>query len=1319
MIQFSVNRKSLALFNLLILLLFSNLNLFSQVQLSHFNESTRYTAENGLGSTYSSEIQEDAYGFLWIATANGVSRFDGNHFTNYEYFYKNLVAHKIGFVNALKIDNSGKNIYISTNLGVFNTSIDTIEFNLIHGEITAKKRVNDILFDAENNIWVASTNGLIKLNADTHHKEGFTFENNFKLNQLQCLVKDSKNSSILWIGTLGGLIKFDLISKKYETYIFENKIEMAQNHIRKIAVSDKEIFLGTWNEGFIIFNKKTHQFTQPTIKKFPNTHKLILDIYNDNNSNLWVTSANGIIHYKTSSNRSIEIQNHDFKKRTIRGISFIDSRGIIWFGYKNGLFKYHSKPYKSNFLEFEPRTELETPFLIKEMIPYNNFMYVAGQYSEGLYKLNKDNNSIKTIKIPSFKYFDNKGYVVMDMALMHTKNILLISSNKIAIFNLETEKITLSKLQVNHPNPSFQTVLKDNNNNYWIGSREGGLFCLNFENNTIKNYKDEFNIYSNKNHRWINNLHIDSENKLWIGKGSASATINLDDLSMHVFNPEQGDDVKTYKDVQGFYEDSKKRIWMASDSEGLGYTDIEGLDKGVTPRFDGNFHGIYRYNDSLLWTIGAQLGQFNIKNMSHKPIKLHVDKGTLKIRGPIVNYTNDTYLIGSNNGVIIYNPIKKEVNYKIPQPYVRKIIGNGKILYERNDLKNKKLSFESKTNYLIFSISSLGFNRSNQTTYQYKINDDWINLDQSKEVNITNLIPGDYSFQIKACNSVGTCTNSPTTYNFTIRTPWHKSWWAFALYGIFIWTVGILLYKFNLNRKTAVADKQKAIEFNELKSTMYANISHEFRTPLTIINGLSKVLIEQGFEEESIEKIRGINDSGNQLLYLVNQMLELVSFDANKVTVTYKNADIIQFIEKCVSFYKFYADSKGVKLIFSSKVSSLQMDFDDNKLQKILNNVLSNAIKFTPEKGVVTVQIGEENQILILKISDTGQGIAPEHVPHIFERHYKTFDVDNNLGNGIGMALTKELITILQGSISVESVLEKGTEFIILLPINDTIKNSAVAVHQIPFIETTTIGTDFIEISTTTATILLVEDNKEIQNFIKLLLGNLYTIHIANNGIEGLEIATNKPIDFIISDVMMPKMNGFEFCKRIKKDTKTSHIPFIMVTAKSDTEDKLKGYKLGVDAYLLKPFNKEELLLIIKNLLLKQQEKINYFSKLLELKKQSTKVTDINQLDLDFIKSIQEIALLPHKISIEDITQKLAISRTQLHKKIKTLTGKSITHYINYIRIEKAKTLLKESTLQINEIAFELGFESANYFTRIFKKETGKTPFGYREKPHL
>src|SRR5690606_16172580 len=330
-------------------------------------------------------------------------------------------------------------------------------------------------------------------------------------------------------------------------------------------------------------------------------------------------------------------------------------------------------------------------------------------------------------------------------------------------------------------------------------------------------------------------------------------------------------------------------------------------------------------------------------------------------------------------------------------------------------------------------------------------------------------------------------------------------------------------------------------------------ISHEFKTPLTLINGLANRLLKKtSIPEEEKQSLHSINENGEQLLHLVNQMLELVSIDTNQLSKNYKNGDVVLFVKKCVSLFYPFADLKEIKLRFHSSIEKLLVDVDDEKLQKVINNLLSNAIKFTPNGGTITVRLQQINEkTLKIEVEDSGKGIKAEDLPHIFDRYYKTFDLENNIGSGIGMELTKGLVSFMEGTITVKSTIGKGTLFTILLPIKKTAKATSVFRYEKPFVESNEKNSISLHSPPNEGkdTILIVEDHVDIRNYFKDIFANQYRVLEAPHGKKALEIAENKKVDFIISDVMMPVMDGFEFCERLKNNAKTSHLPFVMVTA--------------------------------------------------------------------------------------------------------------------------------------------------------------------------
>ncbi|SEL86800.1 Signal transduction histidine kinase [Aquimarina amphilecti] len=1251
-----------------------------------------------LSEQYISSIIQGKNDFLWIGTQDGLYRFDGSNTKTYKY---NPITESLPgtWIRTIVQDDNGVFWLGINGFGLVRFDSHKNEYEILSTELESSKETSgltvlQVLCTKEGAIWIRTENGVFK-----KEKEDEKF-----------IKITSANSTININKTVNGNV---LISKEKALFHYQTDTNELVSILENVSIQQFESTI----KDQIIYRSKgdlfIHDLKNKSSKKIP-LPKKISNISNIQKQTIYFLGENKLFRYniETESIVPLNIDDQSLKIKDIKTL-FIDNSDVLWVGSRKGL-------YKQNVIADIFKETI--PLHGRGIIVDDKYVFIAGR--NGFHKYNKETKVITPIiKNTYFLSIHKtlKGFWLGDIR----GNIHFVDQNgKISVFDAIIEK-------TNNPIRDIYGIVEDANGHIWIGSWIG-LYLLNEKGELIKT----FAVKTKDENKGINitKLYIDKKGTLWIttvGNGvyripeASKISAGVKDFNYTNYLHEKGN-VSTINSnvLYEIKEEKNGTLWFGTNYGINQYVEETNSFKPLKKDkklFDDNSMSFQIDKENLFWISTIRNGIFILNPVTKQYFNLNKKDGLVSnayLFNSSAHYDNKLYF-GTEDKVQVINT-KNFIYPKIEKsPLITdfNIYGQDEVP-SVSTLKNQELILEHHESNFTIRFQLLDFRFSDKVNYFYKIKEiqqDWRKT-KDNNANFTNLQPGTYHFLLRATYQSKLPKNAPeTSMTIIIMPPWYKTWWAYTFYSIAFLSIIMLLYKFNLNRKIAVVEKQKTLELDSLKTEMYENISHEFRTPLTLINGLSQVLLEEDFNHENIEKLKGINNNGNQLLHLVNQMLELVSFEANEVIVSYKNADIIKFISQCVSLYRFYADSKEIQLIFTSEASSLIMDFDDKKLQKILNNVLSNAIKFTQKGGAVNVEISAEGQDLLLTIRDTGQGIAPEHIPHIFERHYKTFDVDNTLGNGIGMALTKELVTILEGSISVKSVLEKGSVFTIKLPIKNTIKNSEAVIHHIPFIETIKAETEIIENYSATATILLVEDNKEIQKFIKLLLGKLYTIHIANNGVEGLEIAKNKPVDFIISDVMMPKMNGFEFCKHIKEDTKTSHIPFIMVTAKSATQDKLEGYRLGVDAYLLKPFNKEELLLIIKNLLQKQQDKIKYFSTLLNLKKQTTAVADINQLDIDFIKAIQEIALLPNKVTIDEITEKLFISRSQLHKKIKALTGKSITHYLNYVRIEKAKQLLKDNTLQIGEIAFELGFESANYFTRIFKKETGITPVEYRE----
>ncbi len=521
------------------------------------------------------------------------------------------------------------------------------------------------------------------------------------------------------------------------------------------------------------------------------------------------------------------------------------------------------------------------------------------------------------------------------------------------------------------------------------------------------------------------------------------------------------------------------------------------------------------------------------------------------------------------------------------------------------------------------------------------------------------------------------------------------------------------------------AETQRLKELDELKSNLYTNITHEFRTPLTVIMGVNDNISGHEAERKLIRR------NSKNLLQLINQLLDLSKVESANLELHKIKGDIINYIHYLTESFQSLAAEKGIQLVFYSEVDSQIMDYDEIKIQHIIYNLLSNALKFTGEKGKVILHLQKiivANQPhLKIKIMDTGIGIPTDLIPHIFDRFYQ---VDNTLtrrgeGTGIGLALVKELVQLMEGSIEVQSKEGKGTEFIINLPIIDELAETSfvprnkIAMDEILVATTDKKNVDSLpifnpETDSTKPILLVVEDNKDVTSYIQSILQNDYTIHTAENGQLGIDTAIEILPDIIISDVMMPLKNGYEVCETLKEDERTSHIPIILLTAKAGQTAKMEGLKYGADAYLTKPFDKEELMLRLEKLVLLRKKLHARFAIPLVI----TSPTPAEQRETDFIKKIEAIIidqLDNAAFSVPQLAESCQMSQTQAYRKIKAITNKTPSQFIRLIRLKKGKTLLENSNLTISEIAYEIGFTDPNYFSRTFQQEFGVSPRDFRK----
>jgi len=723
----------------------------------------------------------------------------------------------------------------------------------------------------------------------------------------------------------------------------------------------------------------------------------------------------------------------------------------------------------------------------------------------------------------------------------------------------------------------------------------------------------------------------------------------------------------------------------------------------------------------------------------------------------LAKLSNGDLVFGGINGINIFNPQKILAPGFNPNVYITGIQIGNKVITPGDGTNVLKQPIENAPsitlNYLqdvlTLEFSALDFTAPDQNKYRYQligIDKDWIESGTRRTATYLHLPSGNYVFKVQGSNSQGVWSDHLAELKIKILPPWWLTWWAYIIYGLLIALTIRLYLRFKVNKAKLQSqlhyeqlEAKRVKELDTIKTRLYTNITHEFRTPLTVILGMAQEVLEKP-EEQFESRMDMIIRNGHNLLSLVNQLLDLSKLETGKMQLELSSGDIIQFLRYVVESFQSLAESQQKQLHFLTDIDRLYLEYDREKMRQIISNLLSNAIKFTPENGNIYISVIENrimdidnNATLIIKVKDTGMGIPEDKVHYIFDRFYQ---LDNSHtrkmeGTGIGLALTKELIKLMNGDITVKSPPSgafKGSEFTVSIPFDKKLQTVDILDEKVIIPVPTPKIPDFVpkvwheeDQATEAPLILLVEDNADVVAFTASCLPD-YRLAVGRDGSEGLDIAATLIPDLIITDVMMPYMDGFELLNRLRQNETTSHIPVIVLTAKTDIASKIEGLQYGADAYLGKPFHKEELLVRIRKLLEMRNHLRQYYLKKAGINADqpiaaiSDQISDA-EIEHSFVKRVREAVeqnMTDEDFTVEKLSKLIFLSHSQLHRKLDALTGCSPNKFIRMIRLTKAKELLQNPANSIASIAQECGYNDPGYFARIFKQEQGITPQEYR-----
>ena len=900
-------------------------------------------------------------------------------------------------------------------------------------------------------------------------------------------------------------------------------------------------------------------------------------------------------------------------------------------------------------------------------------------------------------------------------------------------------------------------LVEDDKGRIWIASLGGGLQCLEPLSGTFETYTSNNSALLENN---VTSLCWVDDNTLFFG--TASQGVGTMDMRTREIKKIQGqsDSMKLSNDaVNHVYKDSRGLVWIAT-REGLNVYDTRRhmfLDLSPVAEAKGNFiAAITEDQERNMWV-----------STSRKVIRVTVasdGKGSYLFDSRAYNSEdglqncdfnqrsiktlhNGIIAIGGLYGVNVFAPDHIRYNKMLPNVMFTGLslfdeavkVGQsygGRVLIEKelNDVEN--VEFDYKQNIFSVSFASDNYNLPEKTQYMYKLegfNNDWLTLPVGvHNVTFTNLAPGKYVLRVKAINSDGYVGIKEATLGIVVNPPFWMSWWAYLLYAAGLVVVLFLARYRMLKREREKFHLQqienevaKNEEINNMKFRFFTNVSHELRTPLTLIISPLEGMLKETTDELQSTRLQLMYRNAQRLLHLVNQLLDFRKGEMSTHQLSLSEGDIISYVHSVCNSFLLMADKKHIQFSFFSGIDTFSMAFDADKVGKIVMNLLSNAFKFTPEGGRVTVMIEHVTgtpDTLEIKIADTGIGISDVDKEHIFDRFYQADHkgVEETTGNGIGLSLVRDFVTLHEGEVKVFDNIGTGSVFVIQFPV----KHVETQV-QLPEETGMSVGDEEDremkeEVREETGRkdfplLLVVDDNEDFRIFMRYSLELQYRVKLAVNGNEAWEMMQEELPDLVISDVMMPQMDGNELCRLIKQDKRTAHIPVILLTARQNTEAKLEGLQTGADDYVTKPFNMTILVLRIRKLIeLSRYHRVT--QGMIDPAPSEIVITSLDEKLIEKAIKYVEDNMSRTELSVEELSRELGMSRVHLYKKLLQITGKTPIEFIRVIRLKRAAQLLRESQLHVSEVAFEVGFNNPKYFSRYFKDEFGVLPSVYQEK---
>ncbi|MCT4648245.1 MAG: response regulator [Carboxylicivirga sp.] len=1290
-------------------------------------------------------IEKDVYGIIWLATEHGLLRYDSKNFTSFNHIKNDSLTILNDNVTAI-VTTPDSCLFVGTDIGLCqydykrnsfrehvlynkqNQVIKSPHISSIDKESSGKiwliadgelyyidkgqsKKIDNSPTDltevfVDNNIaWLGNEHGeIFTINLFTYSITKFT---QGKSKRIECLYRTDMQLVVGYYK--GGAQKYNLNAELIKEYVYTNGKQWSiENANVRDIISDMDgnIWLATFKGLFIEKNEKLIRYSPETNTEIP--HTSMYSFYREKQGAIWIGTWAGGLAYSHPSDNRITNYKHSENRGTLTNnvvSSFAQRKnGAIYIGTEVGGVNRFNKA-SSTFEPIQLLLEDDIAYNIKALATDKNDNLYIGTL-KGLFVHKAGSNQFQHIHFGSKDGKHLSGNNVYSICATDTGVWLANFGDGINFYNPNTQTIHYLEdtyPQLNIRSIGFRHVIEASNKKLWFATNKG-VIRIDLKNKTFKLFNSQNSSLRGDN---ILNLFESQSGEVWIGTQSHGLSI---------YNPKENTiintpylDVLNNKDVCSIIEDESNNIWICTDK------------------------GLYVYNQSnnkvrhFTKYDGLQSNLFNPQS------NFRDQEGTL--------------YFGGTNGFSTIDPLSLNTNTSPPDVIINNILINNKkkvnfySLFDQDGQKHLQLKHSETSIRFDFSANNYLLPEKNLFKYRLKgLSDEWIDANNEGRAVFTNLSDGNYTFEAKACNNDGIWNQHPLQIQISIATPFWRSEWAFIIYFIALLVIIRLIYLFfrereNLKKQVLLEkiEKKNQEDMNEMKLRFFTNISHEFRTPLTLIAGPLKSLREsESFKGKPAEYLNIIDRNSNRLLNLVNQILDLRKVEKGKSILNVTSINVKAFIEERYSNFHQLAEENNIQYSFTFEGEDhLIMDADKEKLDKIIYNLISNAFKFTPENGTITIKAGlhplsethkyanqlrfgqvDTKQLINITVSDTGDGIQGGDLIRIFDRFEQ--GQNNAIGSGIGLALCQEYTYLHRGDITVKSSPSKGSSFQIRLPQKQLVQKMLTnEPEQLNSASLPSLSEPIVLEQEDKPVVLIVEDNADMQLFLDDLLSQDFQTVRASNGKEGLKVLKHHQIDLVLSDVMMPEMDGLEFCNHIKSNLATSHIPVILLTALTDRSNKLSGFDHGADIYISKPFDKELLIKQIKNII-SHREKLRQKFGQAQLDNQQPQLGGLDNYFLNKINALIESNLTNEEFTVEFLAAEIGLSRSQLHRKLKSMTGSTTTEYIRTVKLKKAAELLKDGKYNIDEASYMSGFSSQSHFSKCFKELYKLSPKDYK-----